>query len=213
MGNLVFLYSRDFELMFERLGEKEMYWLGYIRADGSLSQSHTGLIRFAFSQKEKEPIFELAAFLNQPEPKFYSGLKTTFGPQSIYQFSFSGIIPKKLLDLGVKAIALPELFHDSVDFWRGMIDGDGCVTWAKAGKYRYPRISLVGSYEDMSLFSTFVGNVLGCKGPSVGKSNSIFQCQVGATKAAILASVLYEGRYSANTKKRNMAKEIAVFRR
>src|SRR5581483_11715459 len=61
-----------------------------------------------------------------------------------------GVGPRKSLTAEVSGG-----LEGSIDFWRGMVDGDGCLTWA-GPQLKYPVLSLCGSRRCCEQFREFV---------------------------------------------------------
>lgn len=96
-----------------------------------------------------------------------------------------GITERKSLTLKVSS-----LLADSPDFWRGVIDGDGTVNFAKNRGINYPHIGLGGSEDLMIQFQSFVSKHLGVT-PKVGTCRSIYRIAMNGQPAQDLTRFLY----------------------
>lgn len=121
---------------------RKAYWLGFIAADGCITDSNY----FAIGLKDEEPLLELKKDLN------YSG--DVYSPKSnngktYYRINFSskimcddlmshGIFPKKSMTYN----DLPKIRHGLIrHFIRGYFDGDGCVSNCYDAEYVRNRYS------------------------------------------------------------------------
>ena len=111
----------------------------------------------------------------------------------------------RLNELGTKNVLRPDIY-DSVDFWRGFCDGDGCVSAWVSGSYRYAALSFCGTYEDMTRLCEWVSKTFGFES-TISKAKSIFQVKWSGKKAKQIITYLYKDRYSANIIKSEKAKE------
>lgn len=138
---------------FDELIPDAAYWIGFLLADGSIrDQPSTPVIRCSLASIDEEHLRKLARFVGY-DRKLYqrtkiqaSGLVT-----SSHELSFSskriaevlasyGVVPRKTF----KERALRGI-ETSRDFWRGVIDGDGSVKFAK----EHPRLILTNGGPDL----------------------------------------------------------------
>lgn len=186
------------------LTEDDLYWIGYIRADGSIL-SNRGTLVLGFCQAQIEPV---AAF------REYAGIKNPVHSRDVRGKSFGlgfkhevscVMHADRLAELGVKTELRPDIFK-SVDFWRGFCDGDGCISaWSK-GHHRYAAFHLCGTLEDMSEFQSWLRREMNHE-ITVSRAGPIFKVQCAGKKAAEIITYLYKDKYSANIIKSAKAKE------
>jgi hypothetical protein len=199
--------------MFEHpLSDRALYWIGYIRADGYIhTNKETGRKILVFTQKDPYPVNELAAILGN---KVYRREDVTnYGPSVKNKVATGGPIVRALDDLGVKTALLPEIYQ-SKHFWRGLLDGDGSVGYKRrAGSPDYPFLSYIGSTVDMTELSTWLGQIMQCRGPTVHacKSPGMSLVTLGGNKAKFTATYLYRGEYSALPYKRESAEAVMAW--
>jgi hypothetical protein len=201
--------------MFTRpLTDRDLYWIGYIRADGHLmapkKDTHSG--RLCFSQKHEEPVVALHKYVKATNPvrtMKYMGDLSRPGSHG-YDFSTRQAYPQ-LKNLGVKDILLAPDITSSLHFWRGMVDGDGCVCLPKTIRGRSVSIFLCLTKEDASCFLEFTQR-LGLMGSRIYEFYGICKVQFGGEPAACLIKYLYEGHYSALDYKRALADEGMKYR-
>lgn len=87
-------------------------------------------------------------------------------------------------------IELLARYQTDRDFWRGVIDGDGCLAFSTDG---YPLLSLVGSEELMTQFRDFVRTFIPSYTAKIGQNKGAFRIHASGKGAAHITSVLYNG--------------------
>lgn len=136
--------------------EAKSYWLGFISADGCIveplrANSHT--IQIALQQRDAP---HLRAFLDTVNPmgnvhytsagdKHY-GHVTVYSDQLAAALMSHGVTPRKSLTLEPWD-GPPELMRH---YWRGMVDGDGCICLGKI-----PSLTLCGTEAVVRAFASF----------------------------------------------------------
>lgn len=165
------------ENAFTNLNDEAEYWLGMIATDGNIRKKEKSnkkiknrfLLRLGLKYKDINHIYKLKNFLHS-ERKIHLR-KDKDNPEKIKLATINidnkklvnecisyGITPNKTLTLEIKN---QELLN-SRDFWRGVIDGDGCLIIKKDKKNYCPRISLVsGSYRFIIQYKFFCKRILG----------------------------------------------------
>lgn len=141
--------------VFDTITEESAYWIGFLMADGNVTRNRNNM-NVNLKIKDLEHLKKLEVFLNIINKtkiytyQNYTSCKLDFNSKKIKQrLSEFGIVPNKSLTAKVS----PELEFNR-HFWRGVIDGDGCI-----GKYYKNKIwciSLVGSLNLTNQFSIFV---------------------------------------------------------
>jgi hypothetical protein len=187
----------------DNLTDVDRYWVGYFRADGSLAGGSA-----VFSQVYREPVAEFVRYLQLPEERcrHFTGLRATFpdrssvGPYEAYRAT-SVRLAEVYTRLGVKASLQDHSLYSSIDFWRGMIDGDGCV---HVSERHGVHLALCGAYFDVDRFADFCEAIFD-KRFAVTKKVNIFNVTVAGDKAKYLCRKMYVGKYSALPHKRQSA--------
>jgi hypothetical protein len=188
----------------DNLSEVDRYWVGYFRADGCISKQ-TGTAMFA--QSTKEPVAGFVSYLGLTEERCrhftYSAQPPSRSERKTYQgYRVSSLPLGRIYSaLGVKTLLTDESLYDDLDFWRGMIDGDGCIHHSKQGVIV---LSFCGVLYEVDKFADFCHKLFD-KRPTVRPNHSIFQTGVGGDKAKYLCRLLYSGKYSALPYKRSLA--------
>lgn len=193
-----------FEQPFTSLDE---YWLGYFRADGSLHHSYGGI----FAQARFNPVLEFAKYIGNEQKITSKAQMTNFGFYVYHRARVPALIAKRLYSIGTKGDLDPSLY-ESKHFWRGMIDGDGCIKrYNKRPPDKWdPGLGLVGNQVDVKAFSDFVARLLSCGSPKVfhNSRSNVFAVDISGNKAKYVLHHLYEKEFTANIKKYARVKEI-----
>ena len=111
-----------------------------------------------------------------------------------------GIVPRKTC---INHGAPSELKLDR-DFWRGLIDGDGCISMVKNSGRFYPAISFGGVRLLVEDFADVVLQVTGFR-PRIGTCRSIFDTGLNGRRAQALIKWLYSEAPVALERKRRIA--------
>lgn len=183
---------------FSEINEESAYWAGFLAADGCLSRNRS--VSLALAPIDAGHIKKYASFLKS-DHKIRETPKSTwiaFNSEKITQdLKKFGLTARKSLTYNP-----PESIKDNVDFWRGMVDGDGCIWFTRKG---YPYIELCGSEMCMEAFRIFASKINGSKA-KVRKSKSIFKIAFGNRKAeALIRALYYDGCKSFLDRKMELA--------
>lgn len=149
------------ENCFEELNEFSCYWLGLLASDGTIGKNKKS-IRLGLNIKDIQLINNFKYFLKANSNIHITKnnlASLTITSKKIVDSCYKyGITYKKSLTLNIKNREL----LNSRDFWRGVIDGDGCLIIKKDKKNYCPRISLVsGSYRFIIQYKFFCKRILG----------------------------------------------------
>lgn len=176
------------------LSDRDLYWIGYFRADGCLSDRGYS-ISAIFAQKHLEPVEAFRQYIGATNEVIFSERESNFGSNPLHKIN-STKPGKRFKELGVKTDLRPDIYEQPA-FWRGLLDGDGSVGMVKNRGLLYPSIVWSGRLEDMQHCSEWVAKTLDRKAPKVGVARSIFRVGLVGTPAFNLIKLLYENRYSA----------------
>lgn len=183
------------------LSPEDMYWIGYFRADGCIGK--TGDRRQGhFAQARFHPVNELANHIDRPGKVKSRAVLTNYGFY-VRHVIVSAEMGYRLEDLGAKSELRPDLYA-SRHFWRGMIDGDGCIKRPDTTT----RLELVGSLVDVTAFSAFMSELLNGSSVKVFPSNKIYSASVDGNKAKYALHALYDNGYTANIAKFQKVKRV-----
>lgn len=198
------IYTLD-QGAFDRITEESAYWTGILMADGSVihDEGHAPLIHLGFKRSDEGHLLKFKSFLKSSHPIFRRDMRHGKShPERLHPFSSVSIRSWKLTEalekLGVipdktkRTKAVAELANDR-HFWRGVADGDGCVSsyLSNGGRNRYPQFTLLGSESLMNQFSRFVFESCGAL-PKVSFRSGIFSVHLTCSKAASIIRTLYE---------------------
>jgi hypothetical protein len=138
-----------------------LYHLGLLMADGCVGDTYFFL---SLSNDDRDHVKELQKFLKTDQPLYYSeafiddegqvhnkkAVLHISSPELLPVLASYGIIPRK----SCKEHALDGIEH-SADFWRGCVDGDGCLRWSDRKTARVASIDLCGGIKLMEQFRSF----------------------------------------------------------
>lgn len=154
------------ENVFDDLNPESLYWIGFLYADGHVRKNKEYSIEVEIELKDKEHLEKYKLFLGcNKEIKQYA-------ENSCSLKIFSQVIHSRLKELGFTNkkswTAIPhDLLKNSLDFWRGVLDGDGGVYDYEAS----PQMSLCGTLETIFEFIIFCSKQLGIKEKYPSHSN------------------------------------------
>jgi hypothetical protein len=207
------ILSLDTSVFNEPLTEEARYWIGFLLADGCISEN---TIILQLAEKDLEQIEKFKTFLKSGHKissvsNGYGGVGYRFAVRSkelCNTLSLHGILPSKSF-----TATAPESLTTDRDFWRGVIDGDGsvgivkseCKTYTKTYTYYYPVIQLCGSECVCTQFLSFCKSVDDKIGANVHKSKSIYALQIKGTAAAEVIRCLYDNAPVSLERKSNRA--------
>ena len=140
-----------------------LYWAGFLMADGSIVKlKGESAVRCDISCKDEKHVIALSKFVGRGEPKRSKNRQYELIKWRVYSRRIAddlarwGILPRK----GQTEDATPKgSARTSVDFWRGIIDGDGSIT--KSGKT--PQVRLVSRRGITEAYVEFLENELSRK--------------------------------------------------
>lgn len=156
------------------LTEEKAYWIGFLMADGCI---YKNVIEVGLEFDDFEHIIKFRRCLKiESRPQFFVSLDDTTGKyrrtckisftnkKMIEDLNSYGVVSRK----STKEIALNGI-EKNRHFWRGVIDGDGSITFGllKSGTRPFPKIKLSGSKFLCKQFLDFIKNNI------VGTSNTV----------------------------------------
>lgn len=134
---------------FYNLNNDAMYWLGMIGSDGNVYKDKFNM---CLHSKDAGHLEKLLSFMKSEHKVYFRGNTATISisskriADSLARFN---IIPNKSL-----MYKPTEYLANSAHFWRGMIDGDGCININKNGGLSIGLCS--GSIECIEMFEKWV---------------------------------------------------------
>lgn len=136
-------YTVDEDFFSQIDTEEKAYWLGFLYADGYVSEKTTQielqlkeadylhLVKFSSAVNSNRPIYQTKKMIQGKE---YIGYRVTINSVKMRNDLISkGCVPKKTYDISFpdKDIVPLHLVHH---FIRGYVDGDGCYTFTSGNK-------------------------------------------------------------------------------
>lgn len=131
------------------------YIAGIYAADGSNEKSG---ISIGLQSTDKEILEKISSYFNYTGPLYImkESVRLTISDLAFRKyFEARGIVKNKTLDYQV-----PDLYLHNPHFWRGMIDGDGCI-FKYEKQYTTYGLSLVGTKHTIDTFKKYCEFVLG----------------------------------------------------
>lgn len=170
-----------------------LYFIGLLYTDGHINQiNKQNCIEIKLHEDDLELLEKFKKFL-----KCNYNITKTKDENSYRLKFFSKRIIEVLKDLGFtsnKTLSLipDERLVNSRDFWRGCIDGDGCLHYNKNIKYPYWSISLVGTYETCLEFINYFKNSFIKTNKNPVKQGKVFQIHFSHKMAYEILEILYK---------------------
>jgi hypothetical protein len=181
---------------FDELNEESSYWIGFLYADGGLCNSSNS-VELSLAIVDIGHIVKFKRFLNCTN-KLEVFTSSGFGKGEMCRIRInSDKIKQRLQSLGFTndkshdAVPPEELKYNK-HFWRGVIDGDGCISV----KDKNLTISLCGTKETIEGFIEFVKTITPTEAKA-RKTNprtpTLFQTMFDRNKAKLIIENLYKG--------------------
>lgn len=174
------------ENVFDEINEESAYWIGFILSDGNVYKGdrNSNSINFGLKESDWEHLEKLKKFLGCTKPLYRNN-------KSVFIAFYSKKIQDKLAEFGIvpcksKIAKVPELLKNNKHFWRGVIDGDGWVTFNKSG---YPTMGLCGTLDIVNSFIKLIGKMVDAKQRDINKNFA--QIAYHTTSAQIICKYLY----------------------
>lgn len=201
--------------------EEKAYWLGFLMADGCVTGNE---VKIALAEKDASHLRKFGEAIGSSAPVkiFERTFKMPQGTQHTGRYASInvssrpmlkdlarvGVVPRK--SLIAKAWQGPENLMRH--FWRGVIDGDGCVEKRKRndrmmGGFEWG-VGLVGSEDIVSSFANWCRPICGTRS-NIRKVGNIWQFRVGGFHAPRkIIKELYGGCTVALDRKHEIAVEL-----
>lgn len=200
-------YSVIDEDVFDILTPEACYWIGFITADGHLfrNPSKKITIRLAYSElKHLEKWNKFTKFNRVYIDSNMKAARVTLTNDKLYNklIEFGLCERKSYIDFSIEN----EYITDSRDFWRGVIDGDGSLS------YDYKNITLCGNHTLLTQFKEFVDKYVNnynySSGVNLSKNQTIYRIVYSGLTATKLIEVLYDNAEIYLDRKYEIARKI-----
>lgn len=181
------------ELAFSEINENSAYWSGFLMADGCITQrpGRSGVISIGLSGKDEKHLYKFRDFVSASykictftsKCGKYRVSRTSFTSQRMCDdLSRYGVVPRKT---NREKVFLMELNRH---FWRGMIDGDGCIIISKRGELS---LNLLGSDDILKQFLEFINiEIAPCSRP-INHYHNIPSITINGLVSAKIVNFLY----------------------
>lgn len=212
-------YAVD-ETAFDRDTPESRYWVGFVLGDGCLTVGATLGVTLALSAADKTHVESFRRFLGSNHPIAHvrgSGFDqdsvtarlAIASPRLAESLKARGVNRRKTWTASV----CPSLANDR-DFWRGMIDSDGWLTYYRIRRSAWHvTLGLTGTREVCESFADFVPNAVGrtqrLDRLSIHRNGSVWKVHVNGYQALRLADHLYSDACVALPRKMAKAWEFA----
>lgn len=208
------------ESVFDEWTPEASYWAGFLFADGCISFDARGQsspkLELTLKGSDSDHVAAFRSFMGSNH-KLHSRQQSAYGGgHSCVKFSVhSTKAVDRLQSIGIvkgRGPVLDSFLASSRDFWRGVVDGDGCLGWSKPSNPRHqssPYIFAVGHEKQMEQFAAFVRSVSPNVRASVQAVKGVHQFRVGGVYARDLAAVLYRDSTVSLPRKHDEAMKIA----
>lgn len=182
-----------------------LYWAGFIAADGCIFNNQLSI---SLQTRDRDHLVKFKEFVGYGKDPYKEK------DREAYTIKFSslkmckdlakyGITPRKSLTYDP-----PKFCRESADFWRGIVDGDGCVRIGLDGK---PTVGFVGSYGAVNGFKKWVKKLTDTKAQG-GKEGNIYVFSIYGRHAIAVINQMQGGdpKYFLDRKREAVKKFIDV---
>lgn len=203
---------------FDNLNEFSEYWLGFIFADGSCvdNKNANSEISLILSDKDANHLEKFKLFLkSEHKISLFKINQGYYSENASVKFSIRSFeLSSKLKTYGwaknLGSIADKRLVK-SKHFWRGVVDGDGCLGINKGKLFDFPRLELVGGKLLLEQFTAFVKSIVPENKATARPHKSIFRVGLLRNAAHKVIECLYKDNNIALDRKNKIAQKIIDF--
>jgi len=193
------VYELD-ETAFDHPGPEATYWAGFLLADGSVYVKRRGspLLQLSIAEEDRQHVEAFRLFLKSTHPinTIPATRKWIRGRSCQCQAKAELQIPSRRLVVALARYGVVSQKSQSAtpvgvafnrDFWRGVVDGDGCLGFFSRLPRPLPYIHLCGSEQTVLQFRQAVQRLTPSCKASVYKTGRLFEFK--CTGAAAVATV------------------------
>jgi hypothetical protein len=186
------------ESVFDIITPESAYWAGFLFADGTIiERGGSPEVALVLSERDREHVVNFQKFLGSShkildvKPQIKSKRKTKTAVRlCVRSIQIASALKRFGFAKHLGSIAIPELANCR-HFWRGVIDGDGCIGFMSGNKSHCARIELVGGFPLLSQFVDFIHNNFPKSKVSIRPHKTIFRAGMSCTPAKKLIEILY----------------------
>jgi Mor family transcriptional regulator len=185
------------ETVFDQINERSAYWAGFLMADGVVTSQSPPRLGLMLSRVDEQHIYKFRSFLRSTHK--VNRVTCTLNAK---EFLCSGLLisSRKLAESLGKFGVVPRKSHiarligldANRHTFRGLVDGDGYISFRSIKYNRYPSIGLVGSFDIVNQFSVYVKGIFPEIDLRVRKKSSIYTVGAVGMKALKIIKHLYE---------------------
>ena len=179
--------------------EEKAYWLGFLYADGYISSTNN-TVELSLKSTDYEHLNKFKVFLQYRGDVKISSIKCKDKSYSRCRLSVTdkhfhdrlvrlGCIPKKSLILKFPSLNIFSNKDLVIDFIRGYIDGDGCLSFTSNGRLT---IQIVGTKEFLDGIISVFPQIFSKRRKDKRSLNNTYTLDCACSKADYVASKLYE---------------------
>lgn len=177
--------------------EEKAYWLGFITADGCVRTDRgRSRVQIKLMETDASHLEKLKAAVGSGKPLTFSARRGVAGPAADLTLTSPHLV-EALAALGVtarkSAVVRPwdGPDHLMTHYWRGLFDGDGCISKATGGNKW--ALTLCGSGACITEFAEWASEVCGATSKPYYRSNIWYWKVSGLAAPQALARHLYGG--------------------
>ena len=181
------------ETAFSVMNPETAYWIGFLMADGSVN-SRTNEIALRLASVDLDHVLAFRDFVGSGHKVIHIARNGYDGKTAEHLVFHSDRMKADLAKWGVTprktwSASAPECLRLDPDFWRGVVDGDGCL---QVRKGRLESIYVVGTRAIAEQFMAFVKTHCDTKAKAAPiKGKSIWRAGVSGSFARKMAEVMY----------------------
>lgn len=195
------IYNLD-ESVFDYITNESAYWIGFLMADGGITNGNRIVI--SLHNRDLEHIIKFREFLKsnhpiKPQRDIYSRLEIR-SKRLVDRLSTFGVVPNKSL------IAKIEYLEYNKHFWRGVLDGDGCIYFAE-NKF-CSSVGLCGSEFLISQFKNFMSTIISGSQASILPNKNIYTYKVTGNYAKQAIEYIYYAESPVLNRKSILARKV-----
>lgn len=194
------------ENAFDVITENSSYWIGFLIADGSVSDKN--ILSICLAEKDRSHAQKFCDFLGTNRPICTSNRGECIASVSSKKICDSimryGAVPRKTDHATVN------ILENDRHFWRGCMDGDGTlgIYQFSDAKRPVPSVGICGSKEICNQFCDFVNNRLGFRPIAHQRGDHHYQVSITHYRAVLIATLIYSGCSEYLDRKWKIAKDI-----
>ena len=196
----------------EPLTKDARYWIGCLLTDGCITNGYICL-RLKFEDAAHVKKFAKFVGIHEDSVREFDSINNKGRSHGVaLQFTGKGLIPQLAKYCVVPRKTLTAVVHpdlvDDPDSWRGVIDGDGCLTWCGGS----PGIKLCGSRQSVEAFADYLFRLVGFRPVIIPRGNISYVSLCGTRARTAVRTIYYDGCSPVLDRKAIIAKKIKAWK-